>query len=171
NNVELFHSRYEKRQLQQPVDNPPELEETLGAFFLQTAALQETLQNFKESLPSALEKAKKSAPTSYGTATLTLDPDTAHPWLVLSEGRKRVRWGDTEQDLPDNPERFDHYACVLGCKGFNWGKHCWEVEVGEGQRWAVGVARESVRRKGGISRSPEGGIWAVGGSVPGSHLP
>ncbi|CAM4655484.1 unnamed protein product [Caretta caretta] len=94
-------------------------------------------------------------------ANVTLDPDTAHPQLVLSEGGKSVSWGDTRQDLPDNPERFDYWECVLGCGGFTAGRHCWEVEVGGGGYWAVGVARESVGRKGGISLSPEGGIWAV----------
>ncbi|KAM7145807.1 butyrophilin subfamily 1 member A1-like [Macrochelys suwanniensis] len=93
---------------------------------------------------------------------VTLDPDTAHPELVLSEDRKSVRRGDTRQRLTNNSERFDYWTCVLGCEGFTSRRHCWEVEVGGGERWAVGVARESVRRKGGISLSPEGGIWAVG---------
>ncbi|XP_065419307.1 butyrophilin subfamily 2 member A2-like isoform X2 [Chrysemys picta bellii] len=94
-------------------------------------------------------------------ANVTLDPETAYPQLVLSEDHKSVRYGDTRQDLPNNPERFGTERFVLGCEGFTSGRHCWEVEVGGGLLWAVGVARESVRRKGQISRSPEGGIWAV----------
>ncbi|XP_067418508.1 butyrophilin subfamily 1 member A1-like [Emydura macquarii macquarii] len=98
-------------------------------------------------------------------ANVTLDPDTAHPELVLSEDGKNVRGAETRQDLPDNPERFDIAYCVLGCEGFTSGRHCWEVEVGDGVYLFVGVARESVRRKGRISFNPEEGIWAVGGRL------
>ncbi|KAF1640441.1 Butyrophilin subfamily 1 member A1, partial [Eudyptes chrysocome] len=102
------------------------------------------------------------------TAIVTLDPDTAHPDLILSEDCKSVRRGEGRQDLPDNPERFDYWPFVLGCQGFAAGRHCWEVEVGDGGDWAVGVARESIHRKGHLSLCPQGGIWGVekwGGQV------
>ncbi|NWT46694.1 TRI39 ligase, partial [Chroicocephalus maculipennis] len=50
------------------------------------------------------------------TATVTLDPDTAHPDLVLSEDLKSVRRGERRRDLPDNPERFDYWPFVLACQ-------------------------------------------------------
>uniref|UniRef100_K7F3N9 Butyrophilin subfamily 1 member A1 n=1 Tax=Pelodiscus sinensis TaxID=13735 RepID=K7F3N9_PELSI len=92
--------------------------------------------------------------------TVILDPDTAHPSLGISESRRSVRWG-LRQDVSDNPQRFDCETCVLGSGGFTSGRHYWEVEVGGGRAWAIGGAREAVRRKGWISFSPEEGIWAV----------
>uniref|UniRef100_A0A8D0H3U4 Butyrophilin subfamily 1 member A1-like n=1 Tax=Sphenodon punctatus TaxID=8508 RepID=A0A8D0H3U4_SPHPU len=94
-------------------------------------------------------------------ANVTLDPDTANPWLIVAEDRKSVLLGETRQDLPDNPQRFSYELCVLGCEGFTSGRHYWEYEVGGVGYWAVGAARESVRRNGGISLSPKEGIWAV----------
>lgn len=95
------------------------------------------------------------------TANVTLDPDTAHPDLVLSEDGKSVWRGAGHRDLPDNPERFDYWPFVLGHQGFVAGRHCWDVDVGDSGDWAVGVARESVRRKGRLSLGPQGGIWGL----------
>ncbi|XP_038624218.1 butyrophilin subfamily 1 member A1-like [Tachyglossus aculeatus] len=92
---------------------------------------------------------------------VTLDPDTAHPNLVLSEDRKQVTRGNTWQDLPNNPERFSDCGCVLGRERFTSGRHCWEVEVGEKGAWDLGVCRENVRRKGWISASPADGFWTL----------
>uniref|UniRef100_A0A8C3S2K0 Zinc finger protein RFP-like n=1 Tax=Chelydra serpentina TaxID=8475 RepID=A0A8C3S2K0_CHESE len=154
----------EKGKFQQPVKISPKLKVRLSDFSQKTVALMKTLRKIKGTEKGA-RRGNWDEPLRLGeengSANVTLDPDTAHPQLVLSEDRKSVSLGDTCQDLPNNPERFDSWACVLGYKGFTSGRHCWEVQVGAGRHWAVGVARESVGRKGRISRSPEGGIWAV----------
>uniref|UniRef100_A0A674INB6 Zinc finger protein RFP-like n=1 Tax=Terrapene triunguis TaxID=2587831 RepID=A0A674INB6_9SAUR len=92
---------------------------------------------------------------------VTLDPDTANPWLAVSADGKSVHWGVARQDVPDHPERFDPAPCVLASEGFASGRHSWEVEVGEGAVWVVGVALEPVKRKGASTFTPEQRIWAV----------
>ncbi|NWI64698.1 BT1A1 protein, partial [Todus mexicanus] len=96
---------------------------------------------------------------------VTLDPDTAHPQLVLSEDLRRVKRQHIQQNLPENPKRFIYWCSVLGREGFREGRHCWEVEVqgkvGGDSWWAVGVARTSVNRSELVDLTPGNGVWAV----------
>ncbi|XP_069043987.1 butyrophilin subfamily 1 member A1-like isoform X1 [Lepisosteus oculatus] len=92
-------------------------------------------------------------------AAVTLDPDTAHCGLSLSEDGKRMRLGEEEQDLSDNPHRFDHRNCVVSREAFTSGRHYWEVEVN--RYWRIGVTRESAERKGKFSFSPQQGYWCL----------
>ncbi|XP_029916148.1 nuclear factor 7, ovary-like [Myripristis murdjan] len=90
-----------------------------------------------------------------------LDPNTAAGSLSLSDDLTSVRHEDTNQQLSDNPERFVMYAEILGSEGFNSGKHSWEVEVGDLPVWTVGLAKESVDRKGKRFVSPKHGVWCL----------
>ncbi len=45
------------------------------------------------------------------SAPVILDPNTAHPRLVLSDDLTCLRWSKNKQPVPDNPERFDDYFC------------------------------------------------------------
>ncbi|KAM4556184.1 E3 ubiquitin-protein ligase TRIM21-like isoform 1-T2 [Fundulus diaphanus] len=92
---------------------------------------------------------------------VTLDPDTAHPHLILSDDGKQVKHGDVKKELPDNPERFSQCACVLGHQSFSSGRFYFEVQVKGKTKWNLGVARESVDRKGDIFLSPQKGFWTV----------
>uniref|UniRef100_UPI00398ECE75 butyrophilin subfamily 1 member A1-like isoform X1 n=2 Tax=Pristiophorus japonicus TaxID=55135 RepID=UPI00398ECE75 len=102
-------------------------------------------------------------------ASLTLDPNTANPWLILSQDRTSVRLGDTKQPFPDTPERYGSRPCVLGSEGFTSGRHYWETEVGDKTQWEIGAARKSAERKGLFTVNPKTGYWIVGLN-PGSDV-
>ncbi len=90
----------------------------------------------------------KAAVDCVSSAPVILDPNTAHPDLVLSDDLTCVKYSEDNQWLPVNPERFDSYPCVLGSEGFNSGTHCWDVEVKESRYWSLGVTTASNQRKG-----------------------
>ncbi|XP_027889855.1 nuclear factor 7, brain-like [Xiphophorus couchianus] len=92
---------------------------------------------------------------------IILDPNTASPWIHLSDDLTRVGHGGKWQQLPDNPERNTRYPNVFGSQGFSSGKHSWEVEVGDHPDWVIGLVKKSVDRKGEISASPKNGIWCL----------
>ncbi|XP_039658928.1 nuclear factor 7, ovary-like [Perca fluviatilis] len=92
---------------------------------------------------------------------VTLDPDTAHPDLFLSDDGKQVSNSDLKKNVPDNPKRFDDCNCVLGKQSFSSGSFYFEVQVKGKIDWILGVVRESINRKGEIALSPEGGYWTI----------
>lgn len=92
---------------------------------------------------------------------VTLDPNSAAPWLVLSDDLSSVQDSDNKQKLPENPERFDPDTGVLGSEGFTTGKHGWDVSVGSNTAWVVGVAKESVQRKEKVSSVLKNGYLSV----------
>lgn len=87
----------------------------------------------------------------FSSAPVTLDPNSAAPWLVLSDDLSSVSDSDEKQKLPDNPERFDPDTSVLGHEGFTSGRYSWDVNVGDNTAWVVGVAKESVKKKEKVS--------------------
>ncbi|XP_056326037.1 E3 ubiquitin-protein ligase TRIM39 [Danio aesculapii] len=91
-----------------------------------------------------------------------LDPNTADVCVSLSDDLTTIRYSEEEQLLPENPERFSFYECVLGSEGLVSGRHSWDVEVGDCSEWALGVVKESVQRKEWFPPSPERGMWTIG---------
>ncbi len=101
----------------------------------------------------------KAAVDCVSSAPVILDPNTADPDLLVSDDLTSVRYSENKQPLPDNPERFDSYPCVLGSEGFNSGTHCWDVEVKESPYWSLGVTTASNQRKGYVFFSTD--VWSV----------
>ncbi|XP_051993606.1 NLR family CARD domain-containing protein 3-like [Xyrauchen texanus] len=67
---------------------------------------------------------------------LTLDPNTAHPSLLLSEENRKVTWGKEKQLYPDHPDRFEYYEQIL-CREILTGRCYWEAELTGGTHVAV----------------------------------
>uniref|UniRef100_A0A8C4TDM2 Tripartite motif-containing protein 16-like n=1 Tax=Erpetoichthys calabaricus TaxID=27687 RepID=A0A8C4TDM2_ERPCA len=78
---------------------------------------------------------------------LTLDINTAHRYLRLSEGNNKVTCERTKTEYPDHPDRFDYWPQVL-CREALTGTRCyWEVEC-SGDFMSIGVAYKGLSRKG-----------------------
>ncbi|KAM9425668.1 uncharacterized protein KZ484_011866 [Pholidichthys leucotaenia] len=92
---------------------------------------------------------------------VTLDPNTAHPELIVSDDGKQVYDSDVRKELPDNPERFSKSGCILGKQSFSSGRFYFEVQVKGKSEWGLGVVRESVNRKEDIDLSPQNDFWSV----------
>ncbi|KFZ51256.1 E3 ubiquitin-protein ligase TRIM39, partial [Antrostomus carolinensis] len=95
---------------------------------------------------------------------VTLDPETAHPELIVSEDRKSVRRGGRKLLLLsffDNSKRFGTTPIVLGSQVFFSGRCYWEVQVGDKPEWGLGLCRESASRKGIVLFCPNNGYWVL----------
>nr|XP_033480668.1 E3 ubiquitin-protein ligase TRIM21-like [Epinephelus lanceolatus]XP_033480669.1 E3 ubiquitin-protein ligase TRIM21-like [Epinephelus lanceolatus] len=133
---------------------PPSYEGTVVRALVQ---LEETLT---EEMKKLLAESELKRVQQYAV-DVTLDPDTAHPELILSRDGKQVKHGDVKKNLPDNPKRFSHYNFVLGRQSFSSGRFYFQVEVKGKPKWNLGVARESIYRKGLIKMTPEEGYWTI----------
>ncbi|XP_054482755.1 E3 ubiquitin-protein ligase TRIM21-like [Anoplopoma fimbria] len=132
--------------------SPPSYEGTVVRAVNQ---LEETLRKQKKLFEAELKRVQQSA------VDVTLDPDTANPYLILSDDGKQVKPGNVWKNLPDNIERFNLYFSVLAKQSFSSGRSYYEVQVKRKTKWYLGVARESINRKGKITVSPQHGYWTI----------
>ncbi|XP_060743661.1 tripartite motif-containing protein 16-like [Tachysurus vachellii] len=77
---------------------------------------------------------------------LTLDPNTVHHQLNVSEMNRVVTCSETKQRYSDHPERFDSWTQVL-CKESVCGRCYWEVEW-SGKDVFISVSYKEISRKG-----------------------
>nr|XP_042698607.1 butyrophilin subfamily 3 member A3-like isoform X4 [Chrysemys picta bellii] len=98
---------------------------------------------------------------SLSAADVTLDQNTANPFLVLSVDSRSVTCGILWQDVPKSDQRFDPLPCVLASQCFAARQHYWDVEVGRWGDWAIGAALGTMERMGVFRLSPDVGVWAL----------
>ncbi|KAM9726331.1 uncharacterized protein ACNS7B_017300 [Menidia menidia] len=79
------------------------------------------------------------------SSKITLDPNTANGYLLLSEGNRKVTLKCPPQSYPDHPDRFTDWSQVLSRESLT-GRCYWEVEWKGGV--SVAVAYKNISRKG-----------------------
>uniref|UniRef100_A0AAR2LFH1 Tripartite motif-containing protein 16-like n=1 Tax=Pygocentrus nattereri TaxID=42514 RepID=A0AAR2LFH1_PYGNA len=137
--------------------------------FLQSAAVQtisssepRTREDFLQS--AAVQTISSSEPRTREDflqyfCPLTLDPNTVHHQLILSEQNRLVKWRGGGQRYSDHPERFDHWYQVL-CKESLSGRCYWEVEWRRGlfgfDMVFISVLYKGISRKGRSNESEFG---------------
>ncbi|XP_037623143.1 E3 ubiquitin/ISG15 ligase TRIM25 [Sebastes umbrosus] len=84
----------------------------------------------------------------YGTAP-TLDADTAHLKLQLSDNNRRVTYSEAQQAYAEHEARFSSFPQVLASCPLEGGCWYWEVNVSVDEgRWKVGLCEAQIERKG-----------------------
>ncbi|XP_064818739.1 NACHT, LRR and PYD domains-containing protein 5-like isoform X2 [Oncorhynchus masou masou] len=118
---------------------------------LSAALVDPTYKLMKLNVDHGGECRLKSGPRKYA-CHLTLDPNTANPHLILSEGNKKLKRVVEDQHYEDHPDRFDFHPQVLCREGLSGGRYYWEVER-DGDGAFIGVLYKGMKRKGGESDS------------------
>uniref|UniRef100_A0A3B3ZAJ3 Uncharacterized protein n=1 Tax=Periophthalmus magnuspinnatus TaxID=409849 RepID=A0A3B3ZAJ3_9GOBI len=92
---------------------------------------------------------------------LTLDPDTAHANLLISDFDTKVEESRIRIQEPDLPARFTRFCGVLATAMYSSGQHYWEVDVRDKGVWYLGVTTECSNRKGFVNLTPSAGYWSL----------
>ncbi|XP_053297339.1 E3 ubiquitin/ISG15 ligase TRIM25-like [Pleuronectes platessa] len=79
---------------------------------------------------------------------ITLDPNTAHKRLLLSEGNRKVKYMSEDQSYSDHPDRFTDWCQVLSRESLT-GRCYWEVKVKVRGEVRVAVTYKNISRAGG----------------------
>ncbi|NXM80931.1 TRI25 ligase, partial [Oenanthe oenanthe] len=115
-----------------------------------TPAAAPAAASVKELMDSFLKKPREEL-LQYA-ANITLDYNTAHHTVLLSENYTRMSISDTSTAHRYHPQRFTDYRQVLGFQCFKRGVHYWEVQLQQGSFCGLGVCYGSMERHGPESR-------------------
>uniref|UniRef100_A0A3P9B5K0 B30.2/SPRY domain-containing protein n=1 Tax=Maylandia zebra TaxID=106582 RepID=A0A3P9B5K0_9CICH len=116
-----------------------------------TAAVSEVRDKLQDILREEWTNISLTPKTRAGflkySCEITLDPNTANTWLLLSEGNRKVQAVIQQQSYSDHPDRFTGPWQVLSRESLT-GRCYWEVEW-SGEQVYVAVAYKNISRKGG----------------------
>nr|KAF6366629.1 MEFV innate immuity regulator, pyrin [Pipistrellus kuhlii] len=147
----------------EPWTTPLEVKEKIHLLYQKSEFVEKSMKNFSGTLRSEMEtfSVPELIDAQAHAVNVTLDAETAHPNLIISDDLKSARLGNKWIRMPDSPERFDSCIFALGSPSFLSGRHYWEVEVGDKTGWVLGICEASTSRKGNMTLSPENGYWVV----------
>ncbi|XP_068169095.1 tripartite motif-containing protein 14 [Antennarius striatus] len=79
----------------------------------------------------------------------SLNADTAHPKLLLSDNNRTVTYSEAQQAYAEHDTRFSSFPQVLASRALEAGRWYWEVSIGTDEgRWKVGLCEAQIERKG-----------------------
>ncbi|CAM9099359.1 unnamed protein product, partial [Lampetra fluviatilis] len=141
----------------------PQLRAALGSLFRRRSS---SISSSKEAT------SRRTYIKNYGCMP-TLNPDTAHPRLLISDDLRTATWSQQGQstphnggvDCPEQPERFHDtwYPQALCSESFASGRHYWEVDVTAAGRWLVGVAYGSLPLQDRCTLGMNSSSWCLQG--------
>ncbi|KAM9353578.1 tripartite motif-containing protein 16-like [Symphorus nematophorus] len=105
-----------------------------------------TVAEVDVSLPQPQPEPKTRAGFLKYSCEITLDPNTAHTNLLLSEGNRKATFIDQPQSYSSHPDRFTYWFQVLSTESLT-GRCYWEVEW-RGGGVCVAVAYKNISRAG-----------------------
>ncbi|XP_070600173.1 E3 ubiquitin-protein ligase TRIM39-like isoform X4 [Erythrolamprus reginae] len=121
-----------KETYENPVDLLLEQKWAISEYSDFLAFVKSIKTNLRDTLASELQQQEEN---------VILDPDTANSkCLQISADRKSIV---VKAIYPvPNCKKFETFPYVLGCQKFSTGRYFWEVIVGDGTGWCVGVAKK-----------------------------
>ncbi|KAK2916713.1 hypothetical protein Q8A67_001087 [Cirrhinus molitorella] len=128
-------------------------------------ALHQFLRDEEASRLSMLKQEKDQKSQMMNDKIEDLETDITSLSNIIRTVEQEMRSQDVQFlkmfKLPENPERFNIGAEVLGYECFSSGRHSWEVEVKNNTYWVIGVASGSISRKGKHVLTPAEGFWTI----------
>ncbi|XP_045921883.1 tripartite motif-containing protein 16-like [Micropterus dolomieu] len=141
--TQFLHSCPSLSQLTESTDSPRPKTNSLR-YFEDVTAARDKIQAFFTETWFLVETTTRADLLKYA-CHITLDPNTAHKYLVLSEGNRKIKFDVNNLAYSQHPDRFIHISQVLSKDGLT-GRCYWEVEMS--RNTAVAVAYKSIGRSG-----------------------